>query len=104
MDDPTIRRMIEPELRRELAKYGYVSSEVRSGVDHDGDPVLFVTVDYGPGQQPVPGEATLKAIRAVQDKLATTGETRFPHLRHRYPDDDSNDSRVRDLSPSSNDR
>ena len=88
MDDVAINKVVEPILRKYLADWGFEKSSVRSGEDHDGDAVLFVEVDFLPGQEPVGAEAALRAIATIRDALAAEGESRFPHLRYRYPDDE----------------
>jgi len=58
--------------------------DVAEGLDHDGEPALFVTVSYRPGTETVDQAAALKAVR---DHLLAVGEERFPYMNHRYPDD-----------------
>lgn len=85
MNDIEINALLEPVLRDKLGASHFERSEVRSGVDHDGDPVLYVTVHYRPGQA---ASDLSPAVLAVLRKLRENGEERIPLLRPRYPDDE----------------
>jgi hypothetical protein len=85
MDDMDINALVEPVLRDTLGASRFERSEVRSGTDHDGDPVLYVTVHYRPGQA---ASDVSPALLAVLQKLRENGEERIPLLRPRYPDDE----------------
>jgi hypothetical protein len=74
---------IEQTLRDTIGKM-VESVDVSEGVDHDGEPALFVTVHYRPSTDTVDQAAALKAVR---DRLLAIGEERFPYMNHHYPDD-----------------
>jgi hypothetical protein len=57
---------------------------IAEGTDHDGEPALFVTVQYRSGTDTVDQTAVLSAVR---DLLVAAGEKRFPYIKHVYPDD-----------------
>jgi hypothetical protein len=87
MTDEEIKQLVMPILRRRLGNYGFESAEVRSGLDHDGDPVVFVTARYRAGAPELDAAQALDAMVEISDNLREKGETRFSHLTHFHPDD-----------------
>lgn len=77
---------VERVLREHLAPYGFEGSTVVGGVDHDGEPVLFVDVRYRWGAPPPPRNVTFGLVGRLREALLGIGEGRFPHVRHRLPD------------------
>lgn len=67
-----------------MAPYGCRSVSVRAGEDHDGDPVIFVDVDYDLSQTPLELGVTGPLGTALRDKLWGAGEFRFPHIWHHF--------------------
>lgn len=88
MGDETLRELIEPVLRAHMNSVAFDHADVRSGVDHDGDPALFIAVHYRPGQEPLKAEVTMNAASAVRDVLLARGEIRFPYISYLSPSDD----------------
>jgi hypothetical protein len=76
--------MIELVLRSNLEEYGLEKVVVEPGVDHDGDPVIFVDAYYKLSNEPVQPAITLQTLSRLRAELITLGEDRFPHLRHHF--------------------
>ena len=79
-----IETLIERTIREAMSPYGYRGVRVRAGEDHDGDPVIFVDVDYDLCTQPLEIGVTGQILTPLRDKMWAAGETRFPHIRHRF--------------------
>jgi len=75
-----VRRVLEDRMGR----FGFEDVRVSSGEDHDGDPVLFIEVDYRLSDEPIDSKATFGLVRALREALGAVGETRFPHVRHHF--------------------
>jgi hypothetical protein len=87
MTDEEIQQLVTPILQERLGKYGFERAEVKSGLDHDGDPVLFVTARYRMEAPELDATRALEAMVEISDLLRAKGETRFSHLTHFHPDD-----------------
>ncbi len=85
MTDDDINRVLEPILREVIGRDAFDHSEVESGHDHDGDSVLFVRVFYRPKSEP---RSLTDIVLAAMKALNKAGESRFPHIRPIYPDDE----------------
>jgi hypothetical protein len=72
---------------RELLPYGYESLWVAAGADHDGDPAILIDIDYRNTGQPVEPKVIARLVSKVRDRLWEVGETRFPHIRHHFAQD-----------------
>jgi hypothetical protein len=83
--DQEINGLLEPVLRDVVGRDAFDHSEVESGHDHDGDPVLFVQVFYRPKSEP---RSLTDIVLAAVNVLHQAGESRFPHIRPVYPDDE----------------
>ena len=81
--EQTIRDVLE-EL---LSSQGLEGVLVNPGLDHDGDPVLFVHLKFRlvePGIEPRLLSDSAISLRRALWKM---GERRFPHLRYDFHDD-----------------
>lgn len=82
-----VEQTIRDVLQELLSSQGLESVMVNPGLDHDGDPVLFVHLKFRlmePGIDPdLLGQSTISMRRA----LWKMGERRFPHLRYDFHDD-----------------
>lgn len=81
--EQTIRSTLEPL----LASQGLEGVRVNPGLDHDGDPVLFVELKFRlvePGIDP--GQLSQSTL-SVRHALWAIGERRYPHLRYDFHDD-----------------
>lgn len=88
LSDEQVRGVTEQVLARLLADRGLDRVDVRSGVDHDGEPALFITAIFAPGSRRIGGEAANRSLASVSSALLDHGEARFPYLTNRYPDDE----------------
>ena len=77
-----IREIVE----REMGPFGLCSVKVRAAEDHDGDPILLIDADYGLGDKPIEPTVVAGLVTKLRDRLWKLGETRFPHIRHHFPD------------------
>ena len=84
--DARVHRAIDDLLRERLGPYGFRSARVMPGVDHDGDPVLFIDAEYDLSDVPVNSRETLDTLVDLRRKLSELGEERFPHIRHHFAD------------------
>ena len=82
--DTKVRKAVEEVLRDRLADYGYTGVNVAPGQDRDGDPVLLVDVRYKALDKPIASKETFGLVTAIRQQLARIGETRFPHIRHHF--------------------
>ena len=84
---PEVEAAIRDVLQQHLNSQGLESVLVNPGLDHDGDPVLFVRLKFRlvePGIDPQLLSDSAISLRRV---LWTMGERRFPHLRYDFHDD-----------------
>lgn len=82
--DKSVKDAITDVVRREMARFGLRDVQAAVGTDHDGDPVIFVDVDYGHAGEAVDVKTTAGLVTKLRDRLWTMGETRFPHIRHHF--------------------
>ena len=76
--------LIQETVRESMAPFGLKAVDVRTGEDHDGDPVIFVEAQYDLSERPVDPEVTARLTSILRDRLWAEGETRFPHIRHKF--------------------
>jgi len=82
-----VEQTIRSVLEQHLSSQGLEGVQVNPGLDHDGDPVLFVHVKFRyvePGIDPSRLSDSAITVRRALWKL---GERRFPHLRYDSHDD-----------------
>lgn len=82
-----VEQTIRSVLEKHLSSQGLEDVQVNPGLDHDGDPVLFVHVKFclvEPGIDPRRLSDSAITVRRALWKL---GERRFPHLRYDFHDD-----------------
>jgi hypothetical protein len=86
--DRDIVELIERTVRESMGPFGPRAVEVRAGEDHDGDAVIFVEAQYELSERPidprVTGKLTSRLTTTLRDRLWERGETRFPHVRHKF--------------------
>jgi hypothetical protein len=73
-------------VRESMLSFGLRDVSVRAGEDHDGEPVLFIEAEYVLSDMPIDTTVTAALTTKLRDKLWAAGETRFPHIRHRFPE------------------
>ena len=81
---PEIENLIKATVRESLEPYALRRVDVRAGEDHDGDPVIFVEAIHGLSKVPIDTRVTEAMWSKVRDLLWARGETRFPHIWHKY--------------------
>ncbi|MEJ5232885.1 MAG: hypothetical protein WHV64_11850 [Geminicoccaceae bacterium] len=79
---PELVREIEALLEERLGRFGLDRVEVRAGLDHAGEPALFVDAWYRLSPEPVDVVAQLDAELALLDLLGERGEERRASVRH----------------------
>ncbi len=87
MTDAELEALIAPMLRKSFGHHGLDGFAVRAGEDHDGDPVLFITIRFGSAATMPAGDETTGAMVSIRRLLLDHDESRFPHLTFQYPDD-----------------
>lgn len=70
-----------------LLVMGVACVDIRDGLDHDGDPVIFVDLFHESSPDPVHGDL-MRVMRAlVLRSMAGIGDQRFVHVRNHFPDE-----------------
>lgn len=80
--EQTIRDTLEPILFGQ----GMEGLEVIPGLDHDGDPVLFVEIKFRLVEPGVDPKVLVQTGPALWRALLAIGERRFPHVRYDFED------------------
>jgi hypothetical protein len=83
---PEIVDLIKATIRESMAPFGYKDAIVRAGEDHDGDPVLFVEVEYDESVLLDEWPPTPNLLFKLNKQLSLAGEDRFAHVRHKFQD------------------
>lgn len=81
-----IVELVRATVRESMQAFGLRDVSVRAGEDHDGEPVLFIEAEYDLTDTPIDTTVTAALTTKLRDKLWAAGETRFPHIRHRFPE------------------
>jgi len=82
--DPELVELIKRTIHETMDPFGLRSVEVRAGEDHDGDPVIFVEAEYDLSETPLELGVTGELASVVRELVWKAGETRFPHIRHKF--------------------
>lgn len=84
---PKIADTIKYLVKREVGRFGVRTISVVPGEDHDGDPVIFVEINYDPKGEDIDTQVLAGLAFKVRNRLWQLGEERFPHIRHNVSDD-----------------
>jgi hypothetical protein len=84
--DDEIVELVRETVRESMQAFGLRDVSVRVGEDHDGEPVLFIEAGYDLTDTPIDTTVTAALTTKLRDKLWAAGETRFPHIRHKFPE------------------
>ena len=84
--DERLVKLVMETVRESMQPFGLRDVSVRVGEDHEGDPVLFVEAEYDLTDTPIDTTVTAALTTKLRDKLWADGETRFPHIRHKFPE------------------
>ena len=83
---PDVAQLIERTVRERMAPYALKTVSVRPGEDHDGDAAIFIEAEYDLSTTPI-DPAVMAALTSILcDRLWEQGDTRFPHIRHKFDD------------------
>jgi hypothetical protein len=82
-----VEQTIRAVLQELLSSQGLEGVLVNPGLDHDGDPVLFVHLKFPLVEPGIDLNALSQSTLAVRRALWAIGERRFPHLRYNFHDD-----------------
>lgn len=82
--DAKIVELIEQTMQESMTPFGLKAVNVRAGHDHDGDPVIFVEARYDLSETPIDSTVTAQLTSILRDRLWNVGETRFPHISHKF--------------------
>jgi hypothetical protein len=81
--EQTIRRVLEEHLNSQ----GLEDVLVNPGLDHDGDPVLFVHLNFRLVQPGINPRLLSDSAISLRRALWAIGERRYPHLRYDFHED-----------------
>lgn len=84
--DNKIVELVRETVRENMQAFGLHDVVVRCGEDHAGEPVLFVEAEYDLTGAQIDTAVTAALTTKMRDKLWAAGETRFPHIRHKFPE------------------
>lgn len=78
--EQTIRRVLEEHLNSQ----GLEGVHVNAGLDHDGDPVLFVHLNFRLEKPGIDPRRLSDSAISLRRALWAIGERRYPHLRYDF--------------------
>lgn len=84
--DGRIVELVTEIVQQSMQDFGLRQVSVRAGDDHDGEPVLFIEAEYDLSDNAIDTGVTAALTTKLRDKLWAAGETRFPHIRHKFPE------------------
>ncbi len=79
-----VEQTIRDVLQELLSSQGLEGVLVNPGLDHDGDPVLFVYLKFRLVEPGIELNVLSQCTLAVRRALWAIGERRFPHLRYKH--------------------
>ena len=82
--DEAVVRKIDDVIRARMERWGCETVRVKPDLDHDGDPIIRVDVDYRLMEEPLDSGATFDLLTEVWFAIEKLGEHRFPHVRHHF--------------------
>ena len=88
MNEAEAKAIAQAVLGEKLAELGFLAVSVRPGLDHSGEPGLFLDLDFAPNSPVIEGRTLSEALVALRNALLDGGERRFPYLFFHYPDDE----------------
>lgn len=80
--DLTIRKTLDPI----LSSQGMEGIQVIPGLDHDGDPALFVEIRFKMVEPGIDPKVLIQTGPSLWRALGSIGERRFPHVRYDFQD------------------
>ena len=82
-----VRNAITRVLHDNLRLHGFQGAMITDGLDHDGDPVIFVEAQFDLVPEPIDPAITFGITQQVRDAIGELGETRVPNIRYKFLDD-----------------
>ena len=82
-----VEQTIRDVLEGLLSSQGLEGVLVNPGLDHDGDPVLFVHLKFRLVEPGIEPKLLSDSAISLRRALWAIGERRYPHLRYDFPDD-----------------
>lgn len=82
-----VEKTIPDDLQELLSSQGLKGVLVNPGLDHDGNPVLFVHLKFRLVEHRIDPNLLSPSTISVRRALWKIGERRFPHLRYDFHDD-----------------
>ena len=82
--DEAVVRKIDDVIRARMERWGCETVRVKPDLDHDGDPIIRVDVDYRLMEEPLDTNATYDLVGDVRRAIMELGEQRFPHVRNHF--------------------
>ena len=73
-------------LRDRLGRAGYTGADIRAARDADGDPIVVVDVIFKFSRKPIDSRIMFGITSEVRGALEALGESRFPHVRFHFDD------------------
>jgi hypothetical protein len=86
LDDASISRIVAPILVKALGPIPPDALVVGSDHDHDGQPVIRLTIRHAPNAPKFDARAFLDAVNEAMRRLRENGDDRFLHVRNLYAD------------------
>lgn len=96
LDDASVLRIVAPILCRVLGQIAPEALTVESANDHDGEPVIRLTIRHSPNAPKFDARAYLDAVNEAMRRLRENGDDRFLHVRNLYAD---GEPAINDLPP-----
>jgi len=82
-----VEQTIRDVLQEHLSSQGLEGVLVNPGLDHDGDPVLFVHLKFRLVEPGINPRLLSDSAISLRRALWAIGERRYPHLRYDFHDD-----------------
>lgn len=82
-----VEQTIRDVLEEHLTSQGLEGVLVNPGLDHDGDPVLFVQLKFRLVEPGINPRLLSDSAISLRRALWAIGERRYPHLRYDFHDD-----------------
>jgi hypothetical protein len=79
-----MRDVIAKRVSDAMHAFGAEAVDVHPGLDHDGDEVLFIDIQYADGGQDFDPVVAMKVRSDLARWLLESGDERFPHFRHHF--------------------
>lgn len=83
LDTDAVAQQVVKVLRQHLHEVHLRDVQVSTGLDHDGDEVLYIDV-YFDLSAPLDASHFHNLTSLVREALQASGESRFPHLRYHF--------------------